>query len=297
MSANVSCTACEDLRKDAASILVNGLGDNECTSLANNTGLNPNNANDSCTDLHNLNDCLVGDMGAQIDAYASCDWKKYMKRFVPNVWATLKGIICALCGAWTNVQNLWNQLTLVSYVGILTLYRTSTLIDSSSYSEGTPQILPFSAGAEVLEGNIDGLGILTPTSDYKGIIVNNTTSVPLVVDCVFTCSIRTAQHMASCYIVITRDGATVGQTPFITPRTYDQQVHAESFILEPGETTTLGYYFAIGNANGSNWFKNLFYGDSSGDAHMCLEWNDPNNVENQGSYFKVKVSSIVSLES
>lgn len=295
MSTLPSCSSCDDLRTYAPDFVLNGFDDDNCTSMQNDTGLVPSNGHTDCEDLHDMNDCLVGNMASEVDAYDVCDWKKFAKQFIPNLWTVLKGIICAICGIWINIHELWNKLNLVSYVGILTLYRTSTLTDTSSYAEGSPQILPFSAGAEKLEGNIAGLGILTPTSDYKGIVVSNTTSAPILVDCSFNCSIRTKQHFASCYIVVTRDGITVGQTPFITPNTYDQQVKAESFILNPGETTTMSYYFAIGNANGREWFKDLFYGSSSGDAHMCLEWNDPSNIENQGSYFKVKISSIVSV--
>lgn len=293
MSIKMNCSACEDIRTYAPEFVINGFEDDNCTSMMNDTGLVPENGHTDCQDLGDMNDCLVGNMEKEVDAYNVCDWKPFAKKFIPNLWTVLKGIICAICGIWTNIHELWNKLNLVSYVGILTLYRSSTATDSSSYAEGSPQVLPFQYS--VLEGNIDGLGILAPTSDLKGIVVNNPTSVPLVVDCIFNCSIRTAQHMASCYICVTRNGQTVGQTPFITPRTYDQQVHAESFILNPGQSATMSYYFAIGNANGSTWFKNLFYGDSSGDAHMCLEANDPSNVENQGSYFKVKVSSIVDV--
>ena len=83
--ANYNCSACNDLREDAPNLIVNGLGETECTSLKNNTGLNPSNANDDCTDLENLNDCLVGNMEQEIDAYDVCEWKEFMKQFIPNV--------------------------------------------------------------------------------------------------------------------------------------------------------------------------------------------------------------------
>lgn len=109
--ANKNCSACDDLRQDAPNFMLNGLGDTECTSLQNNTGLNPSSGNDDCTDLHNMNDCLVGNMDAEIDAYEVCDWKTYMHKFVPNVWTTLKGIICAICGLWKRVEKHDCQLS------------------------------------------------------------------------------------------------------------------------------------------------------------------------------------------
>lgn len=97
---NTNCSACDDLRQSAPEFAVNGLGDTECTSLANNTGLNPSSGHDSCTDLHNINDCLVGNQVKEVDAYLNCDWKKFAKQFIPNLWMTLKAIICTLCGVW-----------------------------------------------------------------------------------------------------------------------------------------------------------------------------------------------------
>ena len=296
--ANINCDACDAIREDAPSLIVNGLGDTECTSLSNNTGLNPSSGNDDCEDLHNLNDCLVGNMAAEVDSYDVCDWKPFMKKFIPNVWTTIKAVICAFCGIWSNISNLWSKIEeishkvdYISYVGILTLYRSSTIIDDSAYVESSPQVLAFSSGAEEYEGNV-GDGVLAPTSDYKGIVIHNTTTVPLLVETIFNCSIRTSQHFACCYLTVTRDDRTVGQTPFITPTTYDQQVTAEAFVLEPGEATTMKYYFTIGVANGHNWYKNLFYPNTDPDAHMCLEAHSE-SVSNQGSFFKVKVTSIV----
>lgn len=98
--ANYSCNSCEDLRSTSPNFVVNGITDTECTSLKNDTGLNPSSGHDDCTDLNNINDCLVGNMAEEVEAYDVCDWKTYMKKFVPNVWTTIKSIICAICGLW-----------------------------------------------------------------------------------------------------------------------------------------------------------------------------------------------------
>lgn len=108
--AKQNCSACDDLRTSAPNLLVNGLGDTECTSLQNNTGLNPSNSNNDCTDLNNMNDCLIGNMEAEVDAYEVCDWKPFMKRYIPNIWTTMKGVICAVCGIWKNIQNILSRL-------------------------------------------------------------------------------------------------------------------------------------------------------------------------------------------
>ena len=123
--AKINCSACEDLRQTDPNLIVNGFGDDECTSLMNDTGLVASSGNDDCTDLNNLNDCLVGNMEAEADMYEVCDWKTFMKQFIPNVWTTLKGIICAICGIWKNIHNINEQLATIcpSIDNILALIR------------------------------------------------------------------------------------------------------------------------------------------------------------------------------
>lgn len=101
-----NCEACSDLREDAPGLFVNGLTSSMVTSLKNNTGLVPSSGNDDCEDLNNMADCLVGNMATEVDAYEVCDWKDFMKNFIPNAWTTIKGIIPAVCGLWTKVEDL-----------------------------------------------------------------------------------------------------------------------------------------------------------------------------------------------
>lgn len=114
--ANYSCNSCDDLRNTSSSFVVNGVTSAICTSLKNDTGLNPSSGHNDCTDLDDVNDCLVGNMAEEVEAYDVCDWKSYMKKFVPNVWTTLKSIICAICGIWTNIHNIITRLTRVECV-------------------------------------------------------------------------------------------------------------------------------------------------------------------------------------
>lgn len=106
--AEYNCAACEEIRQKDPNLIVNGFGDTECNYLKNDTGIDG--SSNDCTDLDLLNDCLVGNMADEIDSYDVCDWKEYMKKFVPNVWTVLKAIICAICGIWTNIHNLWTNV-------------------------------------------------------------------------------------------------------------------------------------------------------------------------------------------
>lgn len=105
MSINVDCTACSDLQENSPSVIVHGIGTTECNNLKNNEGLSG--SSNDCNDLNDLNDCLVGNMDAELEAYDICDWKDFMHNFIPNVYTVLKGIICAICGIWTNINKLW----------------------------------------------------------------------------------------------------------------------------------------------------------------------------------------------
>lgn len=124
--ANYSCNACEDLRTTSPNFVVNGITDTECTSLKNDTGINPSSGHNDCTDLNNINDCLVGNMAEEVEAYDVCDWKTFMKKFIPNVWTTLKAIICAICGIWTNIHQILTKLTKIDCV-ISELNSTATI--------------------------------------------------------------------------------------------------------------------------------------------------------------------------
>lgn len=106
----LNCSSCDDLRRDAPHFMAAGLTETECTSLKNNTGLSTTNGNNSCTDLDNMNDCLVGNMAAEASSYQTCDWKEFMKQFIPNIWTVFKGIICTICGLWSRVSCTYSSL-------------------------------------------------------------------------------------------------------------------------------------------------------------------------------------------
>lgn len=124
---NIDCGACNDLREYAPHFVQNGVTDTECTSLQNDTGLNPalTVLHSDCEDLNDVNDCLVGRMDGELEAYETCDWKKFMHKYIPNVYETIKGIICAICGLWTNIHSILASIERICYAidGLLGLIR------------------------------------------------------------------------------------------------------------------------------------------------------------------------------
>lgn len=112
MATNVDCSACEELREKAPNFVQNGVTSTECASLKNDTGFNPNltTLHTDCEDLDTANDCLVGMMDGEIEKYEACDWQKFMHKFIPNLYYLLKSGICAICGIWTNIHNLWEHI-------------------------------------------------------------------------------------------------------------------------------------------------------------------------------------------
>ena len=107
MALEPKCSACDDLKETSPNFAVNGFTKSMCTSLQNNTGLVSSSGHDDCEDLNDLNDCLVGNMAREVDSYQSCDWKKFAKAFIPNLWTTLKAMICAICGIWKQFDEIW----------------------------------------------------------------------------------------------------------------------------------------------------------------------------------------------
>lgn len=108
--AQKNCSACDDLRNDAPNFVVNGLTNTEIASLKNNTGLNPSNSNNDCTDLNNMNDCLIGNMEEEVELYDVCDWKDYTKELVGNLWTMFAGIIASICGIWSNIASILKEI-------------------------------------------------------------------------------------------------------------------------------------------------------------------------------------------
>ena len=106
MASNRSCAACDRLQEDNPDFVVNGITEEVCNSLKNNTGFSTQAGHDDCTDLNDANDCLIGNMEDEVDDYEVCGWKAFMEQFIYNLWTVLKAIICSICGLWTMVTSL-----------------------------------------------------------------------------------------------------------------------------------------------------------------------------------------------
>lgn len=103
-----NCSACQDLQDYAPEFATNGVTTTVANSLKNNTGFNSSLKvrHEDCEDLNDANDCLIGNMEDEIEAYEVCDWKDYMKKLVGNLYEVLKAIIAAICGLWTRAERL-----------------------------------------------------------------------------------------------------------------------------------------------------------------------------------------------
>lgn len=150
--ANKSCQSCADLQNDAPGLIVNGMTTTERTSLANNTGLSPGNANNDCTDLNNMNDCLIGNLESEVDAYDVCDWKEYTKNFVDNTWTVFAGVIAAICGLWTKTANILSRLSKLECI-VNNLTKTQSWQVGEEYIKYAPGI---SKTAGLVEPRITG---------------------------------------------------------------------------------------------------------------------------------------------
>lgn len=108
--ADYNCSACEDLKQNSYDFAANGVTDTVCTSLKNDTGFSTKSGHDDCTDLDTANDCLIGNMAEEVAKYEACDWQEFEKEHITNEHNLFKAIICAICGIWTNIHELWAEI-------------------------------------------------------------------------------------------------------------------------------------------------------------------------------------------
>lgn len=112
----MSCDACNKLRADAAQYYHLGLNDAECNSLFKNTGLNPKRSplSDNCTDIHNIIDCNQTSLTNKLNTTNLCDnhaLKSFLQSLTNNFTVTDKAIQCSLCGAWYQIDLLWEEIS------------------------------------------------------------------------------------------------------------------------------------------------------------------------------------------
>lgn len=104
--ANLNCGACDELKQLDPNFIINGIGNSECTSLQNNTGLVASSGHTDCQDLDTMNDCLIGNMATEIEIQDYCDWMPFTKKLTKNLHQMGKAFVCSMCGIWTNINNL-----------------------------------------------------------------------------------------------------------------------------------------------------------------------------------------------
>lgn len=105
------CNACNELKENNAELILNGVTQAICQSLANNTGLNPENGNNNCVDLDTLHECLMGQMLDTLEAYDICDWKEFMEKYATNAQTLMDALLCGECGQWENIDDLWTEIS------------------------------------------------------------------------------------------------------------------------------------------------------------------------------------------
>lgn len=204
--ADKNCAACNDLKEYAPNFVVNGITDKECKSLQNDTGLNPNLKvlHNDCEDLNDLNDCLIGSHGDKIDAYDVCEWKEYEVEQNKNLWNMFKALICAICGIWKNIHDLWNKIKELENILIKDGYITVTKIYSYTVPKakfvdtGNPHIDMWWSGSVELGESY----ITIPVSEMD--IVDTVMAQPQVVGNRVhgaTVAIQSAEKVGNNYIV------------------------------------------------------------------------------------------------
>lgn len=116
--ATIDCNACADLISDAPEFMARGVTDTVCDSLKNNTGLNPTLSvlHDNCEDFEKMNDCLIGKKAIDVKSYSDCDWKKFAKDFIQNLYQYLKALNCSECGQWGILAQLIGSVGGTSFV-------------------------------------------------------------------------------------------------------------------------------------------------------------------------------------
>lgn len=156
---DLNCNACEELREYAPDFVQNGVTNTVCNSMKNDTGINPaaTVTHTDCEDLDTVNDCLVGRMDGELEAYDQCDWKKFMHKFIPNIYTVIKLMICAICGIWNNIHAIWSRLN--SMCSLM-----SALLVHPVHPIGTLPNAPTGTYRGGTLGQKNGVNILVPLS-------------------------------------------------------------------------------------------------------------------------------------
>ena len=169
----ISCDACVELKENAPEFVMNGVTDDVAASLRNDTGFNPKLTvtHNNCQDLNDANDCLIGRMDNELEAYEVCDWKEYMHKLMPNMYEILKAMIAGDCGQWDQIHSLCGMINDILYNN-MSAYGTltGTRYDSATARKGG-EILSKDGTPLVEKADTDnlwnGVGILYLKRQYR----------------------------------------------------------------------------------------------------------------------------------
>lgn len=150
-----SCENCDNLKQNAPKFLQRGITGEECRSLQDNTGLNPDlqPQRNNYQDLVDMNECLLGGLLAQLDAYDICDWETFARSLTNNMMIMFQAIICSEAGLWNNLIDSGALLKIIN-----------SLTANGSWSGGLSG--GFTSGHGVASGNINIFSKGTDTQNY-----------------------------------------------------------------------------------------------------------------------------------
>ena len=91
------CSACDSLKATSSNFIQKGVTDTICANLKANQGFE-NKGHNNCTDMHDMNDCLLGGLLEKIDTIDVCDAKEAIKDLEKNLISIIDVMICSDCG-------------------------------------------------------------------------------------------------------------------------------------------------------------------------------------------------------
>lgn len=103
------CSACDSLKATSSNFIQHGVTDTICANIKANQGFE-NKGHDNCTDMHYMNDCLIGGLLEKIDSVDACDTKEALRDLEKNLMNIMDVMICSDCGQWDEIKKLWEEI-------------------------------------------------------------------------------------------------------------------------------------------------------------------------------------------
>lgn len=104
------CASCTTLETSNYDFVQKGLTDDMFNSLKKDKGLKESNGWNNCTDLQDMNNCLIGGMVNDIPSFNSCDLDKALIESLNNIMQLLDAIIAGDCGQWEQIWLIWDEI-------------------------------------------------------------------------------------------------------------------------------------------------------------------------------------------